>query len=158
MIEAWRIVSAKRAGHAFDGERARLFGGRWNNPGKQVIYAAGNRALAALELLVHLQRVDLGLTFVRFGLHFPERLTAKPDLSAMMPAIRSASIHPDTQRLGDTWLSEARTPVLRVRSSVIPEEYNYVLNPNHPRFSEVAIGEAERFAFDPRLVGPPKRP
>ena len=54
MITAWRITKARHAGHAFDGEGARLAGGRWTSPGLRVVYTAENAALAALEVLVHL--------------------------------------------------------------------------------------------------------
>ncbi len=37
----------------FDGTGARLVGGRWNSPGKAVIYAAETFAGAVLEVLVH---------------------------------------------------------------------------------------------------------
>ena len=54
MPQAWRIVSARFQAQAFDGEGARLHGGRWNNPGARVVYCAGSVSLATLEMLVHL--------------------------------------------------------------------------------------------------------
>lgn len=60
MIRSWRLVQADYAAHAFDGEGARLYGGRWNSPGQCAVYTAGSLALAALEVLVHLKsRVTL---------------------------------------------------------------------------------------------------
>jgi RES domain-containing protein len=38
VIEAWRIVKRRWAATAFDGEGARRFGGRWNAPGRPVVY------------------------------------------------------------------------------------------------------------------------
>jgi RES domain-containing protein len=32
-ITAWRIVKARHTANAFDGEGARVEGGRWNSPG-----------------------------------------------------------------------------------------------------------------------------
>ena len=37
----------------FSGEGARLFGGRWNSPGRVAIYCGDSFALAMLERLVH---------------------------------------------------------------------------------------------------------
>src|SRR5262245_29579658 len=55
-LTAWRIVKARHAANAFDGEGARLEGGRWNSPGTPTVYTSQSAALAALELLVHLGR------------------------------------------------------------------------------------------------------
>ena len=44
---------------AFDGEGARLHGGRWNSPGTRVAYASDSIALAALEVLAHLQSTSV---------------------------------------------------------------------------------------------------
>ena len=44
-----------------------------------------------------------------------------------------------------------QSPVHRVPSVVIPREWNYPINPNHPRFQELVWGEPRGFVFDPRL-------
>ena len=54
MPAVYRICKTKYAATAFDGEGAFRFGGRWNTRGTRLIYTAGNLALAALEMLVHL--------------------------------------------------------------------------------------------------------
>ncbi len=54
MVTAWRIVKSRVSTAAFDGEGARLFGGRWNSPGVPAVYASESRALALLEVLVGL--------------------------------------------------------------------------------------------------------
>jgi RES domain-containing protein len=41
---------------------------------------------------------------------------------------------------------------LKVPSSVVRNEFNYVLNPRHPDFGKILIGKPEEFTFDPRLV------
>ena len=51
---AYRLISPKWAATALSGEGARLYGGRWNSPGKSKVYLSTSRTLAALELLVHL--------------------------------------------------------------------------------------------------------
>jgi RES domain-containing protein len=42
--------------------------------------------------------------------------------------------------------------VLRVPSVVVPNEFNYVLNPSQPAFPRVRIGDPIPFPFDPRLA------
>ncbi|MEN8681351.1 MAG: RES family NAD+ phosphorylase, partial [Akkermansiaceae bacterium] len=44
----------KWAATAFSDEGVRLYGGRWNSPDRSMVYLSTSRALAALELLVHL--------------------------------------------------------------------------------------------------------
>ena len=58
MITVYRIVKTKWAETAFDGEGARLFGGRWNSKGQSCVYLAGSESLAILEILVHLDNSD----------------------------------------------------------------------------------------------------
>lgn len=53
-VEAYRLVAPKWAASALNGEGARLYGGRWNSPGRAMVSLSTSRALAALELLVHL--------------------------------------------------------------------------------------------------------
>jgi RES domain-containing protein len=58
-----------------------------------------------------------------------------------------------TQRFGSSWAQAKRSVAIRVPSAVIPGESNYLLNPEHADFARLAIGRAERFAFDSRLGG-----
>ena len=54
-----RVYRVCRARYArLDGEGARRAGGRWNSPGRTVVYMAESVALAVLENLVHMSRQD----------------------------------------------------------------------------------------------------
>jgi RES domain-containing protein len=152
MITAWRIVPQQWADSAFDGEGARLYGGRWNSPGKSAVYLADSRALAALEVLVHLNPAMAALRYQMIEVSFPSSLIQQIDSEPLAEALASPSVRPATQHTGDAWLSDAGSPVLQVTSSIISEEPNYVLNPKHPKFARIKIGEARPFAFDPRLL------
>lgn len=151
MITAWRIVQSQWAEHAFDGEGARLYGGRWNAEGSPVVYLADTRALAALETLVHAEGSLRKVAYVRFAVSFPEQMVEVADLSGLSDALSNCMVSPRTQAVGADWLARGTHPALEVRSAIIPEEPNYLLNPRHPRFDRIKIGEAEGFAFDPRL-------
>ena len=148
-MTSWRLTKADYAASAFDGEGARLYGGRWNSPGRRVVYAAGSLALAALEILVHIRRRGELQGYVKFRLEFADELMSTVDA---LPADWRQGRAPDSTRaVGDRWLAAGETPILRVPSVVIPEEWNYLLNPQHPRFCEVEIGPPTPFTFDPRL-------
>jgi RES domain-containing protein len=151
MLQAWRIVTRRWAENAFDGEGARLYGGRWNSPGRAVIYLADSRALAALESLVHHPGIpEIG--YVRFPVSFKPSLIEAMSTAGLGAHLQSPVVAPETQAFGDRWLREGLKPVLKVPSALIPEESNYLLNPAHPKFSQIEIGEPEGFAFDPRLI------
>jgi RES domain-containing protein len=153
MVEVWRLVPGNRAVQAFDGEGARLYGGRWNSPGLPVVYTGGSRALAALEILVHLGPAQRTTTFLRFTVQIPPLLidSLPPDVSPE-DYRQHAAISPETQALGDHWLRHGQRPVLKVPSVIIPEEPNYLINPRHPDLSRIRIGSPEPFAFDLRLL------
>ena len=65
-----------------------MFGGRWNPVGSPVVYVADSIALAALEILVHVDAASLDVAYVSFELTipdtlievFPARLASLPDV------------------------------------------------------------------------------
>lgn len=152
MPAAWRLVKAKHAERAFDGEGARLFGGRWNSAGTRVVYCSETLALAALEVVVRVQSSRLLTAYVAFPLEFPEALIAIVNPGALPPGWRDTPPPATARQVGDAWIAEARSAVLKVPSAIVEEEYNCLLNPAHADFSRVAIGQPRRFRFDQRLM------
>ncbi|MEX2607338.1 MAG: RES family NAD+ phosphorylase, partial [Kiritimatiellia bacterium] len=53
MPTCYRLTKKKRVHTAFDGEGARLYGGRWNSKGTRMVYTSAAPSLAILETLVH---------------------------------------------------------------------------------------------------------
>ncbi len=47
---------------------------------------------------------------------------------------------------------KAKYSILKIPSTVIREEYNFLINPAHPDFSAIEFGEPQRFEFDERLI------
>lgn len=151
-VTVWRLCSADYAATAFSGTGARLYGGRWSPPGAAVVYCSESRALAALEILVHVDDpVRLtARTWVCISASFSTEFVEKP---ARVPATwRNYPYSPDTQAFGAAWVREARSAVLRIPSAVVPGEFNFLINPAHPDFAHVTLGGAETFTFDPRFV------
>jgi len=62
-----------------------------------------------------------------------------------------AFVEAQTQHIGNEWLASNESMVLEVPSVVIPLERNLILNPAHPRFSEVKTIDCVPFFFDPRI-------
>jgi RES domain-containing protein len=60
---------------------------------------------------------------------------------------------PELRDIGTRWAEASDSVVMQVPSAVVPGEHNFLLNPRHPDFGRLAIGDLEPFAFDQRLVG-----
>ena len=152
MPSLWRVVKRRHAATAFDGKAALRFGGRWNSPGRRAVYASATKSLAVLEVLVHL---DVGRSLPRFVAF---RFDVDPTLVEHLPAARlprhwrSSREIQATQQIGDDWLASGRALALAVPSAIVPEESNYLLNPEHRAFERLKFGKAIPFLLDARLV------
>lgn len=152
-ITAYRIIKSKRVATAFDGEGARLYGGRWNSIGTRVVYVAGSRSLATLEILVHTEDIStIEGQYSIIPVTFPEELVLKIQPADLPKSWSSPEPLAETQLFGDRWIRENRSAVLEIPSAVTNEETNYLLNPSHPAFASIAIGDAVPFRIDPRLA------
>jgi RES domain-containing protein len=152
-ISAWRIVKRRYAKAAFSGEGARRYGGRWKSPGVSLVYTAGSQALAALEILVHLDSAELLQQYVVIEVHLDQSLVARLDPARLPGNWRAGVSSAALRRIGDRWAKEGTSAVLEVPSAIIPAEHNFLLNPRHPDFAKLGIGEPVRFEFDRRLGG-----
>lgn len=153
MVRAWRIVKARHAATAFDGEGARLHGGRWNSPGRPAVYASESRAMATLELLAGLGTDRVLSAYVLIGLRFDSSLLTSLDGSALPVGWDARPPAAASRMVGDAWLLQQSSVALRVPSVVVPAEHNYLLNPRHPDFGEVEIDAPVPVSLDPRLLG-----
>ncbi len=148
-ITVFRIVKRKHAARAFTGDGAKLAGGRWNSPGIAVVYASATLSLAALEILVHVDSPAILDNYLAYEIQLDDTMIERP---TRLPTDWKVEPPPrSTQRIGDRWLEELRSVAFQVPSAVIPSEWNYAMNPNHPDFGQIRIGRPKRFKFDPRL-------
>lgn len=152
MAEVWRIVKARHATGAFSGEGARLYGGRWTSRGRRVVYTSASAALAILEVLVHLEAPALLPAYVLIPVGIPHDLIQRLDTTALPPDWREYPALARLQEIGDAWLDAAATPALQVPSAIVPAEFNFLLNPAHPEFTRILVGEPRPYTFDPRLL------
>lgn len=152
MLTTYRICKTKHAATIFDGEGARLYGGRWNSRGTRILYTAGSLSLAALEMLVHLNNEEILLSYSFAAAEFDESLILPVEEFRALPKNWSASPPPiEIQRIGDEWARSEASVVLKVPTSVLPVEFNYLINAGHSEFSKVKLGEPQTFIFDARL-------
>jgi RES domain-containing protein len=151
-VTAWRIVKARLVVRAFDGEGARVEGGRWNSPGTAVVYTSQSAALAAFEMLVHLGRSTVLPAYVLIPCTFDDAFVSRVDRRRLPKKWRSYPAPPELQLIGDEWIRSGKSAVLEVPSAVISAESNYLLNPRHADFQAVRVMEPRPFEFDLRLL------
>jgi RES domain-containing protein len=151
-IRAWRIVKEKYAGEAFSGEGARKYGGRWNATGTSIVYASESLSLATLEILAGGITLPILGRYVRFSVDFDTSLVESIAVIDLPKEWANYPPSTTTQNIGDVWVKESRSVLLKVPSVVIQEECNYLINPVHPDFRKIAIGKAEPLSFDKRLL------
>ena len=152
MPTAWRIVKKRHADSAFDGEGARRYGGRWNSPGTAVVYVSDSRALSLLEVLTGLRSVKPIQSYVLIPVTFDHSLVLSVQPDELPDDWRQSPPRPSTQRIGDDWVDRKTSTMLRLPSAIVPEECNYLLNPGHPDFLKLQIGEPQDFTIDSRLL------
>ena len=148
----WRLVKTRHANDAFSGEGARRYGGRWNARGTAVVYLSGGLSLAALELFVHLTAQDARLNFSAIRVEVPAAVKVQQLAIAELPDNWREEPPPDScKALGSSWTERADAALLRVPSIIVPNEFNYVLNPAHADFKKFIVRVPQPFGFDTRM-------
>lgn len=147
----WRIFKTKYEAMPFDGEGARLFGGRWTSSGKQAVYLADSPALATLEILAHLQSSATLAHYSLVSVTFQDARITVIDPTRLPSEWRTHPAPPELQDLGDGWLTNQSSLVLQIPTVIVPQHHNYILNPAHPDFSTLVMGIPQSYHFDSRL-------
>lgn len=151
MTEAWRIVKTKYARNAFDGEGAKVYGGRWNSVGVPMVYTAANASLAVLEILVHLDASGILHAYSLCKVKIDDRLIKSLDRRRIPSNWRAASAANQVRLIGDAWVSSRESAVLRVPSAIVPTEDCLLINPRHPNAGKLIVEKPVPFTFDERL-------
>jgi len=150
-MQVFRICRA--AFKALNGEGARLWGGRWNSPGSPVVYTSGTLALAAIEYLIHIDPSDVPGDLLALTIEFPDALAiSSVDIADLPVGWEQPTDLVACQAIGDGWIKASTSPVLRVPSAAVREEFNYLLNPRHASAGDFANVAERPFGYDPRLL------
>jgi len=150
-MTAWRVVKHEFAATAFDGEGARLFGGRWHSSARAVVYTFATTSLGLLEQLVHAENGLLPF-YLTIPVTFDADLVEKVDPVKLPTSWQSSPPTYELQQIGNEWVDSMRSCILEVPSVIVPHESNFILNPKHPNFASVGIGEPIDLDIDQRLV------
>jgi RES domain-containing protein len=147
----YRIANCNYAGD-LSGTGARLYGGRWNSEGKAMLYLASSRALAVLEVLVHLNPLIIPNNFCLAEIEVPDSSITLLDTALLHHNWQNVSAPGALREIGDAFLKKQEYLLMGVPSAVVPAEYNYVLNPQHPEAKNITVINKVPFNFDERLI------
>lgn len=128
-------------------------GYRWNSFNTRIIYTAETRALATLEVSVHLDlSEDLPNDRYFVEIEIPDIITIQEVKAEDLPEDWNAK--PPTlitQTIGDDFVNYNESAILKVPSAIIPQEFNYLINPNHPDSTKIKVLSTTKMNFDSRL-------
>ncbi len=145
-------LSKEAYSNDLSGRGAEISGGRWNNKGIPALYTAGSRALAVLEVAVH---VPVGIIPINYCITLIEvsgNLKITPLNIADLPQNWNRNpIIKATQYIGDDFLKSRAGLILQVPSATVTGDFNYLINPLHPDAELLKIIAIEPFEFDQRL-------
>ncbi len=151
MIQVWRICRRVYAQTAFSGEGTKKAAGRWTPAGAAAAYTAQSLSLATLEMLVNMEQRHFG-DMVGIPADIPDDLAITAiEIEDLPEGWRKTPAPVTLRQYGQEWLEAGKTAVLKVPSAVVPVEFNFILNPAHPHFSRITIGQPTTFPFDDRL-------
>jgi RES domain-containing protein len=139
---------------ALDASGAHLYGGRWNSPGRSIVYAALTYGGAILETRVHANADrppprEIAVITIPAGVRVSE--IDAHDLRGWDDDDQVAN-----RRAGDAWLAGAKTVALIVPSMAgAPLEHNVVINVAHADAKRLRVESLGAVPWDMRLFGEP---
>ena len=144
-------IGAAQYTNDLTGEGAWLNGGRWNHPGISCIYTGESRAIVLLEYSAH-----VSIHYIKRALSFTTLYVPGNSITTIkisdLPGNWKAFPHPkETRDFGSNLLSAGASLVIKIPSVIIEEEYICLINPNHPRASEVKVFSVTDYPYDLRI-------
>ncbi|WP_374173420.1 RES family NAD+ phosphorylase [Flavobacterium tructae] len=153
-MKVFRIEREKYLSSTLAGIGASMSEGfRWNSLNTRMVYTAESRALATLEVSVHLDlSEDLPLDRFYVEIEIPDEITIQEvrledlpeDWNSKPPILI-------TQTIGDDFIEYNEAAILKVPSCIVPQEFNYLINPAHPDSKKIKVVSTTRMNFDSRF-------
>lgn len=131
---------------------AKTVGGRWNFKGIAVLYTSSSVSLSMLECLAHFPPAFAPKNMCLATITLPESkiVTIKnDDLPDDWRSVPSPRI---LKEIGYNWIKDNKSLVLKVPSTIVPQEYNFIINPLHQDFSKLELKSVIELDFDNRVL------
>lgn len=153
MITVYRLLKSRYDSDPLNPDGAKRYGGRWNSKGVPMVYASDSISLAALEKLVHLHRSDVLNAYSLCAITLSEKNVMSLDSKSLPSDWREDPAPASTIAIGDDWIASADSLGLWVPSTIIPEQHNMLINPDHSDFENlIKKTKVNQFIFDSRLA------
>ncbi len=149
-MEAFRISIEKHSNVLTTSGREN----RWNKSGEMVLYFGSSRSLSTLEMIVHRSSIKPTENYkvMIVSIADNDKLTQQIQLSDLPLNWRTLDAYSILQEIGSEWYNSKRTLILKVPSAIIVNEYNYVVNVEHPDFKNyISLVRVEDYFWDDRL-------
>lgn len=156
-MKVFRIEREKYLETTLEGIGAALTEGyRWNSLNTYLVYTAESRALATLEVAVHLDLTeDLPLDRHYVEIEIPDEIPIlelreedlPPDWDSKPPRL-------ETQFIGDDFVKGKEAAILKVPGCIVHQEFNYLINPHHPDAKRIIVLSTSPLNFDNRFQLP----
>lgn len=153
-MKVFRIEREKYLKSTLSGIGASMTTGyRWNSLNTKLVYTAESRALATLEVAVHLDlNEDLPNDRFYVEIEIPDSLPILEVKIADLPDDWNAKPPTTTtQVIGDDFVLQNEAAILKVPSSIVPQEFNYLINPNHKDAKKIKLISTTPMIFDTRF-------
>src|ERR1700743_2216539 len=113
--------------------------GRWHSQGRPIVYLADHPSSALLEMLVHMDRDLIPVTYQLLRVLVPDDIVVET-AAAELPVDwrRKTAV---SRNIGDGWLDRSTSAVLQVPSAISERGSNFLLNPAHADATKVVIAE-----------------
>lgn len=147
-------LSKSKYSRDLSGHGAENTGGRWNSRGTPMLYTSQSRALCTTEIAVHIPLGIVPKDYEMISIEIPDSIKIAVLKTSELPDDWNSIPHGNsTQLIGDAFIREGKSLVLKVPSVVVPGDYNFLINPLHRDIAKISIITTELFSFDERLFG-----
>ena len=145
----YRLATSEFA-NDLSGEGAKIYGGRWNPVGLAAVYISEFISLSILEILVRANKFTSPDTYTLLSIQIPESSTVTIELKKLKSEWQNSIEY--TRSIGEEFLRDNQTLVLKVPSAIVTQEHNFLINPLHKDFKKVKIVHSELLGLDKRLL------
>lgn len=127
---------------------------RWNKKDEFVIYTGSSRSLSTLETVVHRAAINISSPYKLLTIVIKDKTLIKEiEIKDLPVNWMTIEAYVELQEIGSKWYNSLESLLLKVPSSIIPQEYNYIINTKHPLFAtNIILQSVENFDWDKRLL------
>jgi RES domain-containing protein len=130
---------------------------RWNFNDQHVIYTGCTRSLSTFELVVHRNAIKHKVGYKVLIIAIPDDESYYKEINIRDLPIhwRGLGAYSALQQKGSDWYESQESLILKVPSAVIPSEYNFIINMEHPDFKKKVFHlRNENYFWNARLLKP----